>query len=126
MPSLFEEYSVSKNLTLKNRLAMLPMGNACMNPDGSISDRQIDFYEERAKGGFGLLFPTACVVNTDFEDFEEMTYIGFDDQEMLNYFVTKPTDYPDYAADAEVCAEYNALFAEVDAVIEGIQLANAA
>ena len=68
MPSLFEEYSVSKNLTLKNRLAMLPMGNACMNPDGSISDRQIDFYEERAKGGFGLLFPTACVVNTDFED----------------------------------------------------------
>ena len=68
MPSLFEEYSVSKNLTLKNRLAMLPMGNACTNPDGSISDRQIDFYEERAKGGFGLLFPTACVVNTDFED----------------------------------------------------------
>ena len=55
-----------------------------------------------------------------------MTYIGFDDQEMLNYFVTKPTDYPAYAADAEVCAEYNALFAEVDAVIEGIQLANAA
>lgn len=68
MPSLFEEYQVSRALTLKNRLAMLPMGNACMNPDGSISDRQIDFYEERAKGGFGLLFPTACVVNTDYED----------------------------------------------------------
>ena len=65
-------------------------------------------------------------MNTDFENFEEMTYIGFDETEMLNYFVTKPTDYPAYAADAEVCAEYNALFAEVDAVIEGIQLANAA
>lgn len=68
MPSLFEEYQVCKNLTLKNRLAMSPMGNACLNPDGSVSDRQIDFYEQRAKGGFGLLFPTTHVVNTDFED----------------------------------------------------------
>ncbi len=68
MPSLFEEYQVCKNLTLKNRLAMTPMGNACLNPDGSYSDRQIDFYEERAKGGFGLLFPSCSVTNTDFED----------------------------------------------------------
>ena len=80
---------------------------------------------EGIEGG-GKLFTIGCSVNTDFENFEEMTYIGFDETEMLNYFVTKPTDYPAYAADAEVCAEYNALFAEVDAVIEGIQLANAA
>ena len=88
-----------------------------------------DSYERYAAEGIeggGMLFSIGCSVNTDFEDFEEMTYIGFDDQEMLNYFATKPTDYPAYAADAEVCAEYNALFAEVDAVIEGIQLANAA
>lgn len=68
MASLFEEYHVCKSLTLKNRLAMTPMGNSVLNPDGSYSDRQIDFYEQRAKGGFGLLFPSCAVVNTDFED----------------------------------------------------------
>ncbi len=68
MPSLFEEYQVCKNLTLKNRLAMSPMGNANLNPDGSISDRQLDFYEARARGGFGLIFPTTCVVTKEFED----------------------------------------------------------
>lgn len=68
MPKLFEEYQICKNLTVKNRVVMGPMGNANLNPDGSFSDRQIDAYEERAKGGFGMIFPTACVVNTDFED----------------------------------------------------------
>ena len=83
-------------------------------------------YQESGIEGGGKLFTIAYSVNSDFKDLEEMTYIGFDEEEMLNYYATKPTDYPAYAADAEVCAEYNALFAEVDAVIEGIQLANAA
>ena len=80
---------------------------------------------EGIEGG-GMLFSIGCSVNTDFEDFEEMTYIGFDEVEMLNYFAIQPTDYPAYTADAGVRAQYDALFAEVDAVIAGIRLANAA
>ena len=80
---------------------------------------------EGIEGG-GMLFSIGCSVNTDFEDFEEMTCIGFDEVEMLNYFAIQPTDYPAYTADAGVRAQYDALFAEVDAVIAGIRLANAA
>lgn len=53
-----------------------------------------------------------------------MTYIGFDEAEMLNYFAVKPTDYPAYASDAATRAEFDALWAEVDAVIAGIALQN--
>lgn len=84
-----------------------------------------DSYERYAAEGIeggGMLFSIGCSVNTDFE---EMTYIGFDEVEMLNYFALKPTDYPAYAADAAVRAQYDALFAEVDSVIAGIRLANA-
>ena len=79
---------------------------------------------EGIEGG-GMLFSIGCSVNTDIEDFEEMTYIGFDDVEMLNYFAIEPTDYPAYAADAGVRAEYDALYSGVDDVIAGIRLANA-
>lgn len=88
-----------------------------------------DSYERYAAEGIeggGKLFSIGCSVNTDFEDFEEMTYIGFDGEEMLNYFATKPTDYPAYAADADVRAEYDALWAEIDDVIAGIRLSSAA
>ena len=88
-----------------------------------------DSYERYAAEGIeggGKLFSIGCFVNTDFEDFEEMTYIGFDEVEMLNYFALKPTDYPAYAADADVRAEYDALWAEIDDVIAGIRLSSAA
>ena len=42
------------NMTLRNRIYMAPMGTST-DPDGSFSDRSIRYYEERAKGGFGLI-----------------------------------------------------------------------
>jgi 2-enoate reductase len=66
MATLFEKVKIG-NLELKNRIVMAPMGFAHTDPDGGYSDRQIDYYEARAKGGFGLIYPTATMVTTEFE-----------------------------------------------------------
>ncbi|MGI6778906.1 MAG: FAD-dependent oxidoreductase [Acetivibrionales bacterium] len=66
MATLFEKVKIG-NLELKNRVVMDPMGFSHTDADGAYSDRQIDYYEERAKGGFGLIYPTATMVTTRFE-----------------------------------------------------------
>lgn len=84
-----------------------------------------DSYEKYQESGIedgGELFTIAYSVNTSFKDLEEMTYIGFDEEEMLNYYATKPTDYPAYVSDPAVKAEYDSLWSEVDDVIENIEI----
>ena len=66
MPTLFEEVKIG-NLELKNRIVMDPMGFSHTDSDGGYSDRQIEYYVERARGGFGLIYPTATMVTTRFE-----------------------------------------------------------
>ncbi len=66
MATLFEKVQIG-NLELKNRIVMDPMGFSHTDSDGGYSDRQIDYYVERAKGGFGLIYPTATTVTTKFE-----------------------------------------------------------
>lgn len=43
------------NLELRNRIVMAPMGAGFAELDGRISQRQIDYYAARAKGGVGLI-----------------------------------------------------------------------
>ncbi|MDW7671963.1 MAG: FAD-dependent oxidoreductase [Bacillota bacterium] len=52
------------NLKLRNRIVMPPMETAHNNADGSVSKEMIDYYEERAKGGAGLI----VVQNTAIDD----------------------------------------------------------
>jgi 2,4-dienoyl-CoA reductase-like NADH-dependent reductase (Old Yellow Enzyme family)/thioredoxin reductase len=50
------------SLELKNRMVMPPMGTNYALKDGSVTQRQIDYYEERAKGGVGLIIlEISCV-----------------------------------------------------------------
>src|ERR1700675_3327867 len=42
-------------LEIRNRILMCPMGDCLAETDGSVSDRQIAYYEARARGGAGLL-----------------------------------------------------------------------
>jgi len=42
-------------LELRNRILMCPMGDNQANDDGTVSDRQLDYYEARAQGGAALL-----------------------------------------------------------------------
>ena len=52
---LFTPIKINK-LEIKNRIAMAPMFTAgLIEPGGSYSQRAIDYYEERAKGGTGLI-----------------------------------------------------------------------
>jgi 2,4-dienoyl-CoA reductase-like NADH-dependent reductase (Old Yellow Enzyme family)/thioredoxin reductase len=50
-------------LTLKNRIALAPMVPMLASPDGSITDKQIDYYVRFAKGGLGLLIPEAFAID---------------------------------------------------------------
>lgn len=51
---IFEPLTV-KTMTMKNRVAMCPMGTNYGLSNGSMSDDHISYYENRAKGGTGLL-----------------------------------------------------------------------
>jgi 2,4-dienoyl-CoA reductase-like NADH-dependent reductase (Old Yellow Enzyme family)/ribulose 1,5-bisphosphate synthetase/thiazole synthase len=42
-------------LEIRNRILMCPMGDCLAEDDGRVSDRQIAYYEARARGGAGLL-----------------------------------------------------------------------
>src|SRR5450432_2881238 len=42
-------------LEIRNRILMCPMGDCLANDDGSVSDRQVAYYEARARGGAGML-----------------------------------------------------------------------
>ena len=53
-PHLFEPYTL-RGVTLKNRLISAPCERNYANTDGSITQRYIDYVEERAAGGVGLI-----------------------------------------------------------------------
>jgi 2,4-dienoyl-CoA reductase-like NADH-dependent reductase (Old Yellow Enzyme family)/thioredoxin reductase len=44
-----------KNLSLRNRIVMAPMLSRLCNPEGIVSQKLIDYYAERARGGAGLI-----------------------------------------------------------------------
>ncbi len=51
---LFEKGRIGR-ITIKNRCVMMPMGTVYADKDGIATDRIIEYYEARAKGGIGLL-----------------------------------------------------------------------
>lgn len=53
-PRLFSKGRIGR-LTLKNRIVMSPMGTQLANLNGEASDHIIRYYEERARGGVGLI-----------------------------------------------------------------------
>lgn len=76
---LFEPFRL-KDMELKNRLVMLPMATNFAAPEGYVSERLIDYFAERAKGGVGFIiiggttidpagriFPTGlCLYHDDY------------------------------------------------------------
>jgi 2-enoate reductase len=65
-PKLFEPVKIGK-LTIKNRIAMAPMGIVGLtNPDGNPGPRGIDYYIERARGGTGLIITGLFHVSDEF------------------------------------------------------------
>ena len=53
-PNLFKEGKIGSRI-LKNRIVMAPMSENMGNGDGTVSEQTIAYYEERAKGGVGMI-----------------------------------------------------------------------
>lgn len=56
--SLFAPYSLGEKIELRNRIVMAPMTTWSANPDGTISDQELAFYERRSQD-VGLVI-TGC------------------------------------------------------------------
>ena len=55
--SLFEPLQIGPNLRLGNRLVMAPMTTTSGELDGSFSDQEIAYLEQRAANEIGLIMP---------------------------------------------------------------------
>ena len=62
---LFQPGQIGR-MTLKNRLIMAPMGTRYATDTGGISEQQIAYYAERAKGGVGLVMVESAAVDRKF------------------------------------------------------------
>ena len=68
---LFESGKIGK-LTLKNRIVMAAMGvGGLIEPDGRLSQRGIDYYVARAKGGAGLIITSSCRTSRELRELEQ-------------------------------------------------------
>ena len=65
MLKMFEKGCIG-SLTLKNKIIMAPMGTKT-DPDGGFSARSIRYYQERAKGGVGMVITGLNGVQTKYE-----------------------------------------------------------
>ena len=67
------------NMTIKNRIKMSAMGihyPELINPDGSYTERGIQYFIARAKGGVGLITTGAMQVQNHFESDESAATIS--------------------------------------------------
>jgi 7beta-hydroxy-3-oxochol-24-oyl-CoA 4-desaturase len=62
LSTLFTPVKIGK-MKIKNRIAMAPMATDFAEGDGSVSQRLIDYYEARARGGAGLIIVEVCTVD---------------------------------------------------------------
>ena len=70
---LFEAGKIGR-LSIKNRIVMAAMGvHALAEPDGRLSQRGIDYYVARAKGGSGLIITGAARTR----QIEQLSYTPF-------------------------------------------------
>lgn len=70
MSNLFSPIKIG-NVLLKNRVIFGPIGTK-PEIDGSITNESISYYEERAKGGVGMVITAANLVCTDYEPRAEL------------------------------------------------------
>lgn len=60
--ALFESFSFRSGVSVKNRMVMAPMTNFSSNPDGTVTDAEVQYYARRS-GGVGMVI-TACTYVT--------------------------------------------------------------
>ena len=61
-PSLFSPFMLTEKIKLRNRIVMAPMTTWSANPDGNISEQELEFYKRRSQN-VGLVI-TGCTYVT--------------------------------------------------------------
>lgn len=84
---LFEKGQIG-NMKLKNRVIMAPMGTK-PESDGSYTPSCINYFEERAKGGAGLIITGANIATTKYEERPENELSNFHNVEKLAVLVER-------------------------------------
>lgn len=80
---LFEPGRIGQ-LTTKNRIVMPSMGiGGLREPEGRLSQRIIDYYVARARGGTGLIMTSFTMVSRAIEDYPEMSGLGIYDRSYI-------------------------------------------
>ncbi|SPF68941.1 NADH:flavin oxidoreductase / NADH oxidase family [Propionibacterium ruminifibrarum] len=87
MRTLFDRTRIG-TMRLKNRIFMSPMGTTG-EADGAYCNEGIDYFEERAKGGAGLLITGANVVSTRYEPRPCTELSDFHHVERLNMLIDR-------------------------------------
>jgi NAD(H)-dependent 7beta-hydroxy-3-oxo-delta4-cholenoic acid oxidoreductase len=62
LKNLFRPIKIG-SMEIKNRMAMAPMATDFANPDGTISQKMIDYFGARAKGGVGLIIMEVVTID---------------------------------------------------------------
>ncbi len=62
---------ITKKLSLRNRIVMPPMLTTYATKDGAVSDRMLDYYMTRAKGGVGVIIVEASFIDNRCSKFRE-------------------------------------------------------
>ena len=76
--TLFSPIVVGK-VKVKNRIVMAPMGTNLQAADGSVTERLVDYFEVRARGGTGLIVSPFTAVTED----QRMTSLGVYSDRMI-------------------------------------------
>ncbi|MBI2831795.1 MAG: FAD-dependent oxidoreductase [Chloroflexi bacterium] len=67
-----------RGMKLRNRIVMAPMGTQYSDERGMMTERGLKFYEERAKGGVGLIIFESTVVDTSTRSRHESASLATD------------------------------------------------
>lgn len=79
-------------------------------------------YQAQGLDGGGFLFALGASVNQGFTELPAFEYIGFSEESALNYYLQLPSDYPAFMEDEAVRAEYDAMYAQIDFVVEHAEI----
>ena len=85
-PHIFEPLTV-RRMTVKNRIVMTPMGTNYGEQNGEMSFLHINYYEQRAKGGTGMLIVENASVDSPQGSNGTLTTISQDFSSSVRAFI---------------------------------------
>lgn len=98
---MFSRFKI-KNMDLKNRIAMAPMGTFSEERNGMPNERQIEYYRARARGGAGLIIFEGQYTTNKTDPWIDYVTIAGTDQQMQGWAILTEACH---AEGAKVCLQ---------------------